>query len=46
MGIALPRPLQIDQRQRLFHLLLAAAAIEPDQPEADVLGHRQMGKRA
>ena len=46
MGIALPQPLQVDQRQRLFHLLLAAAAILPGQAEADVLGHRQVRKES
>ncbi len=44
--ITIPQPLQINQRQRLVHLLLTGAAIEFGQAEADVVGHRQVGKRA
>ena len=40
-----PQPLQIDQRQRLVHLLLTGTAIEFGQTEADVVGHRQVGKK-
>jgi hypothetical protein len=43
--MALPQPLQVDQRQRLFHLLLAAAIL-PGQAEADVLGYRQVRKES
>ena len=42
--IAIPQPLQIDQRQRLVHLLLASTAIEFGQAKADIVGHRQVGK--